>query len=660
MKKFTVILLWAALALPMMAQTAKKGQPAVVDKASIEQVAGRPLAIFDGNVKTAVGIKADAQVVYENSFETDAELAQWAVVDNDGDGYNWEIDDYYAHTGNQSLTSRSYYGGTALSPDNWLISPKVPLGGAVKFFAMNYLSSYPDVFAVYVCEGDPTSVDDFVKISGNEDIAPPTAWQEYEFDLSAYAGKEGCIAIRHYNSVDQFRLFIDDFSVLAPAAALPQNVTVSEESATTAKVTWDNEENVKWNLRYRPVIEQTAKIWDFEDEAQIADWTFIDSDGDGYNWQYFNYSDGVTPHMTPYEGYGNMSSASFVNNESGTGGTALFPDNWLISPKVDLGSTLSFYAAGQDANYAAEVFAVYVSESEPTIENFVKVGGDYTATGTYQQIVVDLSAYEGKQGYFAIRHYNCTDMFWLNIDNVALGEMLPEPEWQYVYDVEETEKVLEGLTPETTYEVQVQGVDGEGNMSLWTQSVIFTTLAEGQEPEEVKYYITGGFNGWNADDPDELTEEGYTFTAVDNGGEFDLDFKLLTPGEEDWIWIGGISENEGVDYFDVTDEMMENGQELSLYAGPEYVNFRLPEAGTYKVTLLREQIAKDPLSGVKIVVSKENDPTPTAVNDINAKSVAGVKYYNLAGVESNKPFDGVNIMVTTYTDGTKAAAKVIK
>ena len=52
--------------------------------------------------------------------------------------------------------------------------------------------------------------------------------------------------------------------------------------------------------------------------------------------------------------------------------------------------------------------------------------------------------------------------------------------------------------------------------------------------------------------------------------------------------------------------------------------------------------------------------TQTAVTDINAKAVAGVKYYNLAGVESAQPFDGVNVVVTTYTDGTKSAAKVIK
>lgn len=51
----------------------------------------------------------------------------------------------------------------------------------------------------------------------------------------------------------------------------------------------------------------------------------------------------------------------------------------------------------------------------------------------------------------------------------------------------------------------------------------------------------------------------------------------------------------------------------------------------------------------------------SAVKDLNAtKAVASVKYVNVAGAESNVPFDGVNIMVTTYADGTTQAAKVIK
>ena len=55
------------------------------------------------------------------------------------------------------------------------------------------------------------------------------------------------------------------------------------------------------------------------------------------------------------------------------------------------------------------------------------------------------------------------------------------------------------------------------------------------------------------------------------------------------------------------------------------------------------------------------DKVATGVNDVNsAKEVKGVSYFNMMGVESAQPFDGVNIMVTTYTDGTQSTAKVLR
>ena len=55
------------------------------------------------------------------------------------------------------------------------------------------------------------------------------------------------------------------------------------------------------------------------------------------------------------------------------------------------------------------------------------------------------------------------------------------------------------------------------------------------------------------------------------------------------------------------------------------------------------------------------DRVATGVNDVNcAKEVKGVSYFNMMGVESAQPFEGVNIVVTTYTDGTQSAAKVLR
>ena len=57
-----------------------------------------------------------------------------------------------------------------------------------------------------------------------------------------------------------------------------------------------------------------------------------------------------------------------------------------------------------------------------------------------------------------------------------------------------------------------------------------------------------------------------------------------------------------------------------------------------------------------------NDPDhATGVEDVNAeKTVAGVVYYNLLGAASDRPFEGVNVVVPTYTDGTKSSKKIIK
>ena len=56
-----------------------------------------------------------------------------------------------------------------------------------------------------------------------------------------------------------------------------------------------------------------------------------------------------------------------------------------------------------------------------------------------------------------------------------------------------------------------------------------------------------------------------------------------------------------------------------------------------------------------------NDGIGTAVESVNADvQVAGVQYVNMAGMTSDKPFDGVNVVVTTYSDGTTRTAKVIK
>ena len=162
-----------------------------------------------------------------------------------------------------------------------------------------------------------------------------------------------------------------------------------------------------------PTPDPGATGWGFETDPFAEGWTIRDDDGDGYNWEWMDASGS---NYNVYEGTHCMASASFQNNPFG-GGTALNPDNWLISPAFTAGSTVTFWYAGQDPNYSAEPFGVYVIANGTTSDEL----GHFTASNTYQQGSVDISAYAGQTVQVAFRHYGVTDMFRLNLDLVEVS-----------------------------------------------------------------------------------------------------------------------------------------------------------------------------------------------------------------------------------------------
>lgn len=63
---------------------------------------------------------------------------------------------------------------------------------------------------------------------------------------------------------------------------------------------------------------------------------------------------------------------------------------------------------------------------------------------------------------------------------------------------------------------------------------------------------------------------------------------------------------------------------------------------------------------VEITLVKTGDVID-AINTIETmKNVTSVKYYNVQGIESATPFDGVNIVVKTYEDGSKTTSKILR
>ena len=300
------------------------------------------------------------------------------------------------------------------------------------------------------------------------------------------------------------------FTTLAagPVVPAPTDLTISDITATSAVATWTGS-NDTYTLRYRPVedaLPGAGSSFSVDFESGLPEgWTTIDADGDGYDWMLASDFMGT--------GYGHNGSDDCILSQSYSHDYGvLYPDNYLVSPQVNIGagSTFSFYACGQDASYANEHFGVAVSTTSNSDASAFTTLNEWTMTaapgmkkgpgkngapnrvqGNWYQYSVDLSAYAGQQVYIAIRHFNCTDMFYLDVDDIELsnGATAPqmakrkhvismlrgEAEWTTL-DVAEATAELTGLEPETTYEVQVQGVTG-GEVSDWTDVVTFTTLA---------------------------------------------------------------------------------------------------------------------------------------------------------------------------------------
>ena len=260
-------------------------------------------------------------------------------------------------------------------------------------------------------------------------------------------------------------------------ATMPTNVTVTPD-VTFADVTWEGTDGDSWNLRWRPWTDLSGNphSWDFSldnYQSQIEGWWGYDADGDGYNWG-LTYSSDSQDDVCFYS-YSYSSSAG-----------ALSPDNYLGTPDVPLKGELRFTVWGRSNNYP-DVFQVYAMIGDD-IDNMTQLfDEDLITSTTHQTYTVDLSAFEGAVGSIVFRHYNCTDQWEMYIDDVFIGDAADtvEPaEWVYANDLTDTEYTIEGLTPETQYEVQVQASrtldEGEPDTSEWTESTLFTTLAQAE------------------------------------------------------------------------------------------------------------------------------------------------------------------------------------
>ena len=150
---------------------------------------------------------------------------------------------------------------------------------------------------------------------------------------------------------------------------------------------------------------------------------------------------------------------------------------------------------------------------------------------------------------------------------------------------------------------------------------------------------------------DVLERDGYSINGYDLSGSFNVH-------TWDWNRLGLDAENNPSYGSPITDENPD-----ALQVGEPYVfhviitrndrNYGGPRRGP--------GAAPDGSFGVSPADLPSGRPTPTTVKNVtDAKQVVSVSYYNIMGMESETPFEGVNIVVTRYSDGSSSTFKVLR
>ena len=600
MKKITLMLL-AAMLLPMTMNAEVKTYGQINKKADKVVVSSTPTSVKAIGPKYVTGTKADVPEGYASVTLTAGDVWQdgsgyQMLLDADATAYGTIIPEQGGLTASGNADAATYAEFEYKIPENAdgaMTTQNIVLDASVTILIPAGVYDW--------CITNPTPGDRIWIASANGSIGG----RYDDFEFASGAAYEFVVSLGGQN--DQVDLIVDD----PTAPAIPTDLTATP-AATSAEIAWvPGENNATWNLRWRPWVDPALmnKLWDLPMdgyEAQLDEGFMIyDADGDGNNWGLAYSSDA-------------QDDLCFVSSSYISGVGAVTPDNWLFTPAVGMGGTLKFDAWQQSASYPDKIM-VYVAPADyESMDEFVAVSEFIQPAGTTaESFEIDLSEYEG-MGVIAFRHYDCTDQWSIYVDNISVeipGAVEPA-EWTVVENVENP-YTLEGLMPETTYEVQVQGVGADARTTNWTESEIFTTLAEGEEP--APYYLVGSFqeNAWNTNEGLEFVDNLIEGVALEAGAEF----KVITfDADGSTVWYGGIDENN-VGYFLINSDVL--GYPIDLVDGS---NFKVEQAGTYNFMLAYPR-ADVP----QLVVEKDL----TAISTVGVDAKADNAYYNLLGVKFN-------------------------
>ena len=314
------------------------------------------------------------------------------------------------------------------------------------------------------------------------DTATPVAADSNPFELTGLDVETTYYAyVRGVCSSDSHSKWSDVVTfTTTEACPAPTDLAVDPQH-NSATISWTGYSE-SYILQYRPSAKGEVSFAD-DFENGLDNWTVL-INGGGNGWRITDasqFTDGSN-----HSGNAVVMTRSWEGNATG----GVNADNWLISPMVDLGGTLEYWARGDGTEEYSETYSILVSTRGTDPNDFENIITFSTNPATWEKVTVDLSAYEG-EGYIAFHHEDYDkDLLW--IDDVKIyGPSDKEEEW-ITMTTEETSVEITGLEIGTDYEYQVQGVC-DGTPGTLSAINTFTTL-----DESTKIFVSDGF--WDEDD----------------------------------------------------------------------------------------------------------------------------------------------------------------
>ena len=170
-------------------------------------------------------------------------------------------------------------------------------------------------------------------------------------------------------------------------------------------------------------------LWSTDcDDYATADYIVVDADGDTFGFQAMNAAESELDPVTIA-----FFSESFHNDTL----TALTPDNWIFSPEMTIPAntesvTLSLDVYAADSSWSGEKFSIGLYESVGTedaqslpfhteiLTSAASVDSPKTVSITIENVDA-VTNFSNLTVRMFVRHWDCTDMYRLVIDNMSVA-----------------------------------------------------------------------------------------------------------------------------------------------------------------------------------------------------------------------------------------------